>query len=90
MRKDRFIVGIVCLALAVWILLVGTTGGTVAPAIAIAVLGIWGVATSRKESSKPRDLTKDAKVLDDAVKRISKETKQACKEIKSIPKKYRH
>jgi len=27
---------------------VGTTGGTVAPAIAIAVLGIWGVATARK------------------------------------------
>ena len=48
MRKDRFIVGIVCLALAAWILLVGTTGGTVAPAIVLAVLGIWGVATARK------------------------------------------
>ena len=48
MRKDRFIVGIICLALAAWILLVGTTGGTVSPAIAIAVLGIWGVATARK------------------------------------------
>lgn len=48
MRKDRFIVGIICLALAAWILSVGKTGGTVAPAIAIAVLGIWGVATARK------------------------------------------
>jgi len=48
MRKDRFIVGILCLVLAAWILLVGTNGGTVAPAIAIAVLGIWGVATARK------------------------------------------
>ncbi|MFC1987299.1 hypothetical protein ACFLVH_01980 [Chloroflexota bacterium] len=48
MRKDRFIVGILCLALAAWILLVGRTSGTIAPAIAIAVLGIWGVATARK------------------------------------------
>jgi len=48
MRKDRFIVGIICLALAAWILLVGKAGGTVAPAIAIAVLGIWSVATARK------------------------------------------
>jgi len=49
MRKDRFIVGISCLALAAWILLVGRTGGTVAPAIVLAVLGIWGVATARKK-----------------------------------------
>jgi len=48
MRKDRFIVGILCLVLAAWILLVRTSAGTVAPAIAIAVLGIWGVATARK------------------------------------------
>ena len=48
MRKDRFIVGIICLALAAWILLVGTTGRTVAPAIVLTVLGIWGVATARK------------------------------------------
>lgn len=49
MRKDRFIVGVFCLALAAWLLLTGTTGGTVAPAIALAVLGIWGVATARKK-----------------------------------------
>ncbi len=48
MRKDRFIVGIICLALAAWVLLMGTTGGTVAPAVLLAVLGIWGVATGRK------------------------------------------
>ena len=48
MRKDRFIVGILCLALAAWILLVGRTSATIAPAMAIAVLGIWGVATARK------------------------------------------
>jgi len=48
MRKDRFIVGIINLVLAAWILFVGTTSGTVAPAITIAVLGIWGVATAKK------------------------------------------
>ena len=48
MRKDRFIVGIICLALAAWIFVVGTTGGTVAPAIVLFVLGIWGIATARK------------------------------------------
>jgi len=48
MRKDRLIVGILCLALAAWILLVGKTDGTMAPAIALAILGIWGVATARK------------------------------------------
>ncbi|MFP3976240.1 MAG: hypothetical protein ACLFVK_08485 [Dehalococcoidia bacterium] len=48
-RKDRLIIGIICLALAVQIFLVGTTGGTVAPAIALAILGIWGIATAKKE-----------------------------------------
>jgi hypothetical protein len=48
MRKDRLVVGILCLALAVWILLVGNTGGTVAPAVIVAILGIWGIATARK------------------------------------------
>jgi hypothetical protein len=45
MRKDRFIVGIICLGVAVWILLARTT---IAPAIALAVLGIWGVATASR------------------------------------------
>jgi len=48
MRKDRFVVGIICLALAAWILLVGRTGGTLAPAVILLVLGIWGVAMARK------------------------------------------
>ena len=49
MRKDRLIVGLVCIALAVWLFLSGTTGDTVAPAVAIAVLGIAMVAISRKK-----------------------------------------
>ena len=48
MRKDRLIVGLICIALAVWLFLSGATGDTVAPAIAIAVLGIVMVAISRK------------------------------------------
>jgi hypothetical protein len=47
-RKDRLIVGLICIALAVWLFLSGATGDTVAPAIAIAVLGIVMVAISRK------------------------------------------
>jgi len=48
MRKDRFIVGIICLTLAAWIFLVGRTGGTLTPAIVLFLLGIWAVATARK------------------------------------------
>jgi hypothetical protein len=48
MRKDKLIVGVACLAYALWIFLSGTTGGTVAPAVAFIVLGLWAVATSRK------------------------------------------
>jgi len=47
-RKDRLIVGLICIALAVWLFLSGATGDTVAPAVAIAVLGIIMVAISRK------------------------------------------
>jgi len=48
MRKDRLIVGLICIALAAWLFLSGTTGDTVAPAVAIAVLGIVMVAIARK------------------------------------------
>ena len=48
MRKDRFIVGIICIVLAAWLFLTGATGDTVAPAVAIAILGIVMVAISRK------------------------------------------
>ena len=48
MRKDRLIVGLICIALAVLLFLSGATGDTVAPAVAIAVLGIIMVAISRK------------------------------------------
>ena len=44
MRKDRFIVGIICIALAVWMFLAGVSGGTVAPAIAVLILGITMIA----------------------------------------------
>jgi len=47
-RKDRLIVGLICIALAVWLFLSGATGDAVAPAVAIAVLGIIMVAISRK------------------------------------------
>ena len=48
MRKDRLIVGLICIVLAAWLFLSGTTGDTVAPAVVIAVLGIVMVAIARK------------------------------------------
>ena len=51
MRKDRFIVGIVCIALAVWMFLANTTGGTTAPAIVVAIPGITMIAISRRKFS---------------------------------------
>jgi hypothetical protein len=48
MRKDRFIVGILCIGLSVWMLLAGASGGTVAPAIAVLILGITMIAISRR------------------------------------------
>ena len=48
MRKDRLIVGLICIAIAVWLFLTGTTGSTIAPAVAIAVIGIIMVAIARK------------------------------------------
>ena len=51
MRKDRFIAGLICIAVAVWIFLTDTADDTVAPAIAIAVLGITMVAISKKRWS---------------------------------------
>jgi hypothetical protein len=48
-RKDRLIVGLICIAVAVWLFLTGTTGGIIAPAVAIAILGIIMVAIARKK-----------------------------------------
>ncbi|MFC2062767.1 hypothetical protein ACFLS8_02345 [Chloroflexota bacterium] len=48
MRKDRLVVGVICIALAVWLFLSGTTGDTIAPALTITILGIVMVAISRK------------------------------------------
>lgn len=48
MRKDRFIVGVICVALAVWMFLAGASGSTIAPAIAVLILGITMIAISRR------------------------------------------
>ena len=48
MRKDRLIVGLICIALAVWLFLSGATGDSVAPVITILVLGVVMVAISRR------------------------------------------
>ena len=48
MRKDRFIVGVICIALAIWMFLAGASGGTVAPAIAVLILGITMIAISKR------------------------------------------
>ena len=45
MRKDRLIVGLLCIAFAIWTFLANSTVG---PAIAIGVLGIVTVAIARK------------------------------------------
>ena len=48
MRKDRLIVGILCLVLSAWMFMAGVSGGTIAPAIAVAILGITMIAISRR------------------------------------------
>ena len=48
MKKDRLIVGIACLLLAAWIFIVDKGSGTVAPAIALTILGIITVVRARK------------------------------------------
>jgi len=48
LRKDRFIVGIICVAIAVWMFLAGARGDTVAPTIAVLILGITMIAISRR------------------------------------------
>ncbi len=45
MRKDRLIVGLLCVAFAVWTFLADNTIG---PAIGIGVLGLIAVAIARK------------------------------------------
>jgi hypothetical protein len=49
MRKDRLIVGILCIAFAVWTYIAGNNGQTIAPATAIAILGIISIAIARKK-----------------------------------------
>ena len=48
MRKDRLIVGILCIVFAAWTFLMDTDNSATAPAIGIAILGIVTVAIARK------------------------------------------
>ncbi|MFC2004594.1 hypothetical protein ACFLUY_00030 [Chloroflexota bacterium] len=48
MRKDRLIVGIICVALSIWMFMAGVSGGTIAPAIAVLILGLTMIAISRR------------------------------------------
>ena len=48
MRKYRLIVGLICIALGAWLILSGVTADTIAPAIAVVVLGIIMVAIARR------------------------------------------
>lgn len=48
MRKDRLIVGVICIGLSMWMFIAGVNGGTIAPAIVVAILGIIMVAISRR------------------------------------------
>ncbi|MFC1875084.1 hypothetical protein ACFLY3_02915 [Chloroflexota bacterium] len=48
MRKDRLVVGIVCIGLSIWMFAAGVNGGTVAPAIAVAILGIIMITISNR------------------------------------------
>ena len=50
MRKDRLIVGLLCIAFAVWTFL---SNNTIGPSIAILVLAILTVAISRKRQTPP-------------------------------------
>ena len=57
------------------------------------LVGIGAIALSvlsKKEFGESAESAKSAKARDNAAKRISEETKRACKKIKSIPKKYRY
>ena len=49
MRKDRLIVGLLCIAFAVWTFLADTSNSTIAPAIDIGILGLITVAIARRK-----------------------------------------
>jgi len=54
------------------------------------IVAIVLTALSKKEFGESAGSAKSAKARDNAAKRISEETRRACKKIKSIPKKYRY
>jgi len=49
LRKDRLIIGFLCLVFAVWTYVAGNNRETIAPATAIAILGIVTIAIARKK-----------------------------------------
>jgi len=49
MRKARLIIGIVCIAIAIWMFLSGETGENPAPAIAVLIIGIILIAIARRK-----------------------------------------
>lgn len=48
MRKGRFVSGVICLALAALLMLLGRTSTTIPPAIALTVLGVVLIAVARR------------------------------------------
>lgn len=48
MRKDRFIVGLIVLAIALWVFISDSGTNTAPPATALIVLGIIMIAISRR------------------------------------------
>jgi len=48
-RKDRLIIGILCLAFAAWTYIAGEDGGTIAPATAIGILGMITIAIAHRK-----------------------------------------
>ena len=47
MRKDRLIIGIICIAIAIWMFLSGEVGKSPASAITVVVIGIILIAIAK-------------------------------------------
>ncbi len=49
MRKARLIIGLVCVAIAIWMFLSGELGENPAPAIAVLIIGIILIAIAKRK-----------------------------------------
>jgi len=49
MSKSRLIIGIACIAIALWMFLSGEAGENPAPAIAVTAIGVILIAISRRK-----------------------------------------